>query len=371
MSDAQHERGPGGRARARRTAAADERRRRLLAVGGARRGLRDRRLPAGAAGAAADARPGRRRWPSQVESGAIDAAGTIVPRERRAAGAALRRRHRHPAGRARRAGASRRSTATARTSRSRTAARTSNVVHKPQARWLIDAGPYPITVHGTVFTASWDESQQRLDVKMERGLVSVTGPVTNGPIAVRAGQALTVKLKRSQVLLRDLDRDDVVGGRGCGDDGDADADLARRGPRADVTAPRAGADARRRGGAEDRAPARRQELDGRAVGRRLRHHPRGGGARHRTRARVARHRGSGRAGRRRPLPPSRRRRAPGVARAAPPVRGLAARRGRRVLPRPSRRERRPRTRRRRSPGTNAIWTKRRAARTWPRRWAAR
>ena len=79
-----------------------------------------------------------------------------------------------------------------------------SVVHKPQARWLIDAGPYRITVHGTVFSASWDEAQQRLDVKMERGLVSVAGPVTNGPIAVRAGQALTVKLKRSQVLLRDL-----------------------------------------------------------------------------------------------------------------------------------------------------------------------
>src|SRR4029079_15595860 len=84
--------------------------------------------------------------------------------------------------------------------------------------WLIDAGPYHINVHGTVFSASWDESQQRLDVKMERGLVSVSGPVTNGPISVRAGQALTVKLKRSQVLLRDLDRDDVVA------DVDADAD---------------------------------------------------------------------------------------------------------------------------------------------------
>jgi ferric-dicitrate binding protein FerR (iron transport regulator) len=99
-----------------------------------------------------------------------------------------------------------------------------SVVHKPQARWLIDAGPYRITVHGTVFSASWNEAQQRLDVKMERGLISVAGPVTNGPIAVRAGQALTVKLKRSQVLLRDLDRDDVVA------DTDADADDEVRGP---------------------------------------------------------------------------------------------------------------------------------------------
>ena len=101
-----------------------------------------------------------------------------------------------------------------------------SVVHKPQARWLIDAGPYQITVHGTVFSASWDEAQQRLDVKMERGLVSVAGPVTNGPIAVRAGQALTVKLKRSQVLLRDLDRDEVV----ADVDADADADKTVAGP---------------------------------------------------------------------------------------------------------------------------------------------
>ena len=101
-----------------------------------------------------------------------------------------------------------------------------SVVHKPQARWLIDAGPYRITVHGTVFSASWDEAQQRLDVKMERGLVSVAGPVTNGPIAVRAGQALTVKLKRSQVLLRDLDRDEVVADVDADADTDADKTVA-------------------------------------------------------------------------------------------------------------------------------------------------
>jgi hypothetical protein len=105
-----------------------------------------------------------------------------------------------------------------------------SVVHKPQARWLIDAGPYRITVHGTVFSASWNEAQQRLDVKMERGLVSVAGPVTNGPIAVRAGQALTVKLKRSQVLLRDLDRDEVVADVDADANGDTDADATVAAP---------------------------------------------------------------------------------------------------------------------------------------------
>jgi TolA-binding protein len=112
-----------------------------------------------------------------------------------------------------------------------------SVVHKPHARWLIDAGPYQITVHGTVFSASWDEAQQRLDVKMERGLISVAGPVTNGPIAVRAGQALTVKLKRSQVLLRDLDADGVVADVDADDAGAAPLDEEAGAPVATAAAP--------------------------------------------------------------------------------------------------------------------------------------
>ena len=150
-----------GHAHRRRT----ERRHRLLAAGAGHGRRRDRRLLVRAARAAADAR----RPPPlalQVASGAIDAAGAIVARERRqqpalrfgdgtviqlATGDA-----RAPRGR---------STATARTSRSSSGTAHVNVVHKPHARWLIDAGPYQITVHGTVFTASWDESQQRLDVQ--------------------------------------------------------------------------------------------------------------------------------------------------------------------------------------------------------------
>lgn len=85
-----------------------------------------------------------------------------------------------------------------------------SVVPKPQARWLIDAGPFQIAVHGTVFTAAWDDADGRLDVNLERGLVSVTGPVTSGPIAVRTGQHLTVTLRQPRVLLRDMDDVDEV-----------------------------------------------------------------------------------------------------------------------------------------------------------------
>ncbi|HEY7373279.1 MAG TPA: FecR family protein [Polyangia bacterium] len=165
----------------------------------------------------------------QVESGTIDAAGTIRARDNEQA--ALR----FGDGTIIKLGSETRGRVAAVDGRGAHVAIQNgsahvSVVHKPKARWLIDAGPYQITVHGTVFSASWDEAQQRLDVKMERGLISVAGPNTNGPIAVRAGQALTVKLKRSQVLLRDLDRDDVIA------DVDADADDDTAGPAFDEEA---------------------------------------------------------------------------------------------------------------------------------------
>ena len=77
-----------------------------------------------------------------------------------------------------------------------------SVTPRPGARWLIDAGPFLITVQGTVFSAAWDGATERLDVRMTRGLVSVTGPVADGKIAVRAGQRLTINVRQREVLLR-------------------------------------------------------------------------------------------------------------------------------------------------------------------------
>jgi ferric-dicitrate binding protein FerR (iron transport regulator) len=232
MTEAQHARGleaVRGHAHRRRT----EGRRRLLAIGGATAAM--------AIAAVALAPRVLQRMHAgppplavQVESGAIDAAGAIVPRQGDAtAQPALR----FEDGTVIKLGSETRGRLGnvdghgAQVAIENGSAHVS-VVHKPKARWLINAGPYLITVHGTVFSASWDAHQQRLDVKMERGLVSVSGPVTNGPISVRAGQALTVKLKRSQVLLRDLDRDDVVASLDA--DAEADVDAAN----ADIAAPR-------------------------------------------------------------------------------------------------------------------------------------
>ena len=85
-----------------------------------------------------------------------------------------------------------------------------NVAPRPKARWLIDAGPFLITVHGTVFTAAWDGTTERLDIKMKHGLVSVTGPVADGRIAVRAGQRLTINVQKREVLLRPSDDAEAI-----------------------------------------------------------------------------------------------------------------------------------------------------------------
>jgi TolA-binding protein len=77
-----------------------------------------------------------------------------------------------------------------------------NVIPRTGARWLIDAGPFLITVHGTTFTAAWDGEREQLEIRMKHGLVSVSGPVADGKIAVRAGQRLTINVPEREVLLR-------------------------------------------------------------------------------------------------------------------------------------------------------------------------
>ena len=71
---------------------------------------------------------------------------------------------------------------------------TSRVAHLPGADWRFEAGPFVITVHGTKFTFGWSTRQARLDVQMDSGVVSVSGPLTGGEIFLRAGLTLSVSL---------------------------------------------------------------------------------------------------------------------------------------------------------------------------------
>ncbi|MEO5767942.1 MAG: hypothetical protein ABIS92_06290 [Polyangia bacterium] len=90
------------------------------------------------------------------------------------------------------------------------------VIPRRDAQWLVDAGPFLITVRGTVFTAAWNGATEQLDLHMKKGLVSVTGPLANGTMAVRAGQHLSVNIKQHEVLLREANDSEVIPEGGIG-----------------------------------------------------------------------------------------------------------------------------------------------------------
>jgi hypothetical protein len=79
------------------------------------------------------------------------------------------------------------------------------VAHRPGAHWLVDAGPFLIAVQGTTFTVAWDATGEQLDLRMEQGMVSVTGPLSEGAITVREGQRLAINLPRREVVLQDAE----------------------------------------------------------------------------------------------------------------------------------------------------------------------
>ncbi len=76
-----------------------------------------------------------------------------------------------------------------------------HVAPRNGARWLVDVGPFLITVKGTVFSVSWDVSSERFEVRLQRGRVAVSGPVSGGDILLRSGQRLVVDLPKAETLI--------------------------------------------------------------------------------------------------------------------------------------------------------------------------
>ncbi len=80
------------------------------------------------------------------------------------------------------------------------------VVRRDDARWRFEAGPFVVDVQGTDFTLSWRGDEGRLDVRLDEGAVSVTGPLSSDAIVLHPGQWLTVRLAAREVFVRDFDR---------------------------------------------------------------------------------------------------------------------------------------------------------------------
>jgi TolA-binding protein len=69
-----------------------------------------------------------------------------------------------------------------------------NVRHRPNARWLFQAGPFEVHVRGTSFSMAWDPATAHFELRMENGVVSVTGPLAGGEVVLHAGEALSIGL---------------------------------------------------------------------------------------------------------------------------------------------------------------------------------
>jgi hypothetical protein len=62
-------------------------------------------------------------------------------------------------------------------------------------------------VTGTAFTFGWMADDEQLDVRMERGSVQVSGPLTEGELALRSGQHLIVRVRQRETVIRDLENE--------------------------------------------------------------------------------------------------------------------------------------------------------------------
>ena len=107
-----------------------------------------------------------------------------------------------------------------------------DVVHSATSEWRFDAGPFVVRVTGTAFGLAWDPDQDRFDLRLEHGSVTVTSPVANDPIPLRAGQWLTIRMRSNEVFIRDLS------GRAPADsNSEPTAGLASAAPEIDALAP--------------------------------------------------------------------------------------------------------------------------------------
>lgn len=74
-------------------------------------------------------------------------------------------------------------------------------------RWLVDVGPFLVTVKGTTFTVSWDPISERFALELQRGNVVVSGPLSTGEIPLRAGQHLAVNLAKAETVITENSTD--------------------------------------------------------------------------------------------------------------------------------------------------------------------
>lgn len=77
-----------------------------------------------------------------------------------------------------------------------------NVVPGSGLAWTVRAGPYEVSVKGTIFSVHWDEAAAVLAVTVDRGKVAVHGPGMDAEgVYLSTGKSLTADSNRNSVTL--------------------------------------------------------------------------------------------------------------------------------------------------------------------------
>jgi len=111
------------------------------------------------------------------------------------------------------------------------------VTQDPTRRWAIEAGPFLVTVKGTVFDVSWDPTDERFELKLRRGHVVVSGPVVGGSIPLRAGQHLAIRLPLAETVITETAIEEAARAEDRNEDSRDDHATAARGTAGRTTSP--------------------------------------------------------------------------------------------------------------------------------------
>jgi ferric-dicitrate binding protein FerR (iron transport regulator) len=76
-----------------------------------------------------------------------------------------------------------------------------DVVQRPRAQWIFEAGPFRVNVHGTSFTVVWNPLEAIFEVRLISGAISVVSPVAGPEIQMHAGQSLKVSLRDQEITM--------------------------------------------------------------------------------------------------------------------------------------------------------------------------
>ena len=76
-----------------------------------------------------------------------------------------------------------------------------DVVQRPRAQWIFEAGPFRVNVHGTSFTVVWNPLEAVFEVRLISGAISVVSPVAGPEIQMHAGQSLKVSLRDQEITM--------------------------------------------------------------------------------------------------------------------------------------------------------------------------